>query len=262
MHRAPFRVHISSVRSALNAVSWCRSACPSASHAVRAFHEAGWSGRGSRFFSNFFLTTAPCKTSEKSLESAFARNVQDPVSGMQSHIFSFSCNFWSKLCLFHLPSSESFGRRTTVFLPRVRSSQRASCIRSVVEPTRKVLATTKLRLRLEDAYPCLVCFVVYFGFAKDNYWGCFCQILRKERQHAYLESVMKKRRSSLIQFSEKKDRWPIEAVAERGLSGTWRVCDVIASGEIMPSRAETTVGLNPNNPARSVGFIQNSVSKF
>ena len=75
-----------------------------------------------------------------------------------------------------------------------------------------------------------------------------------------IESVMKKRRSSLIQFSEKKDRRPIEAVA--GLSGTWRVCDVIASGEIMPSRAETTVGLNPNNPARSVGFIQNSVSKF
>ena len=90
MHRAPFRVHISSVHSALNAVSWCRLACPSASHAVRAFHEAGWSGRGSRFFSNFFLTTAPCKTSEKSLESAFARNIQDPVSGMQSHIFSFS----------------------------------------------------------------------------------------------------------------------------------------------------------------------------
>ena len=99
-------------------------------------------------------------------------------------IFSLSA-FWSKLCLFHLPSSESFGRRTTVFLPRVRSSQRASCTRSVVEPTRKVLATAKLRLRLEDAYPCLVCFVVYFGFAKDNYWGCFCQILRKERQYPY-----------------------------------------------------------------------------
>ena len=262
MHRAPFWVHVSSVPSALNAVPWCRLACPSASHAVRAFHEAGWSGRGSRFFSNFFLTTAPCKTSEKSLESAFARNVQDPVSGMQSHIFSFS--FLVKALPLPPPVFWIFWRRTTVFLPRVRSSQRASCIRSVVEPTRKVLATTKLRLRLEDAYPCLVCFVVYFGFAKDNYWGCFCQMLRKEWQHPYfgIESVMKKRRSSLIQFSEKKDRWPIEAVAERGLSGTWRVCDVIASGEIMPSRAETTVGLNPNNPARSVGFIQNSVSKF
>ena len=113
----------------------------------------------------------------------FFRLFSSPFS-LLYHSLSLSA-FWSKLCLFHLPSSESFGRRTTVFLPRVRSSQRASCIRSVVEPTRKVLATTKLRLRLEDAYPCLVCFVVYFGFAKDNYRGSFCQMLRKERQHPY-----------------------------------------------------------------------------
>ena len=99
--------------------------------------------------------------------------------------FLFQLQFLVKALPLPPPVSWIFWRRTTVFLSRVRSSQRASCIRSVVEPTRKVLATAKLRLRLEDAYPCLVCFVVYFGFAKDNYWGCFCQILRKERQHPY-----------------------------------------------------------------------------